>query len=668
LYSFFVFFAMNCVGLTIFLRIAISELNFLFLNGSIKNGTIGGQEENKPGSVVPADTLPRPFGQSRKPVLSIVHPMVTHVKEMIVLQLANIISLFGGVALFLFGMSLMGDGLKKVAGNKLELVLYRLSSTPVKGLLLGTGVTAVIQSSSATSVMVVGFVNSGMMKLEQAISIILGALIGTSITGWIICLSNLEGSGWISLFSTSTITAVVAVIGIALRMFSTKQQSHHLGDILLGFAVLMYGMLAMSGAVSPLKDNARFIGILTSFSNPLLGILVGAAFTSILQSASAAVGILQALSMTGAVSLAVAYPIILGIAIGAAVPVLLSALNARVNGRRTALAYLAIEVVGVIICGTAFYGLDALMDFPIKYTMMDPVSIAAVNTIFRIITAVVLLPFIEELAKLVSFLVRESAQERAANADFDRLDERFLQHPALAVEQSRLTANAMARISKENLLSSLALLQNYDEAAAKLVLDQEDLVDRYEDKLGTYLIKLNTRELSPEQNKSSSKLLHTLSDFERISDHALNLAEVAEEIHRKNIHFPEDARHEILVLCAAVSEILSLSFSAFTETDLEKAYQVEPLEEHIDLLCDEMKLRHIDRLQNGHCSLSQGFVFNDLLTNCERVADHCSNIAIAMIELDADSYDTHGYLLDLKAQRSHNFDQFYSYYAEKYKL
>ena len=576
--------------------------------------------------------------------------------------------MLGGVALFLFGMSLMGDGLKKVAGNKLELVLYRLSGTPVKGLLLGTGVTAVIQSSSATSVMVVGFVNSGMMKLEQAIAIILGALIGTSVTGWIICLSSLEGGGWVSLLSTATITAVVAVIGIILRMFTSKQVNKHLGDILLGFAVLMYGMQAMSGAVAPLKQSPAFISILTSFSNPLLGILVGAAFTSILQSASAAVGILQALSMTGAVNFSVAYPIILGIAIGAAVPVLLSALGARAEGRRTALAYLVIEIVGVILCGTAFYGADAVLDFGIKYAVMDPVSIAAVNTLFRLVTALVLLPFIGALARLVSLFVKESEAERAANAEFDRLDERFLLHPALAVEQSRLTVNSMARVAKDNILAALNLLQDYSEAEARRIAEREELVDRYEDRLGTYLVKLNTRELNNEQNENVSKFLHTLSDFERISDHAVNVAEAAEEIDSKKISFSQDAKHEILVLCAAVSEILELSFSAFVDEDINKAYKVEPLEEHIDILCDEMKLRHIDRLQNGHCSLSQGFVFNDLLTNCERVADHCSNIAIAMIELNDDAYDTHSYVIDLKEQRSHSFDAFYAQFAEKYKI
>ena len=584
------------------------------------------------------------------------------------LSISNIISLLGGVALFLFGMNLMGDGLKKVAGNKLELVLYRLSGTPIRGLMLGTGVTAVIQSSSATSVMVVGFVNSGMMKLNQAISIILGALIGTSVTGWIICLSSVEGSGWVSLLSTSTITAVVAVAGIVLRMFSSKQSNHHLGDIMLGFAVLMYGMQAMSSAVSPLKGSPAFINLLTSFSNPLLGILVGAVFTSILQSASAAVGILQALSMTGAISFAVAYPIILGIAIGAAVPVLLSALGAKVDGRRTALAYLVIELAGVIICGGAFYALDFFMDFSFKYAVLDTVGVAFVNTVFRLVTAIVLLPFLNALAWLVSALVKGSPSQRAADSEFDRLDQRFLQHPPLAIEQSRLTVNSMARISKENALSALKQLQHYDEHEIKEIEQREDLVDRYEDRIGTYLVKLNTRELDRKQNESVSKILHTLSDFERVSDHALNLAEAAEEIHSKALVFSQEASHEMLVLCAAVSEILELSFSAFTNEDKNLAYKVEPLEEHIDNLCDEMKLRHVERLQSGYASLSQGFVFNDILTNCERVADHCSNIAIAMIELSADNYSTHGYIIDLKQQRSNDFDKLYAQFSEKYKI
>ncbi|MBR6352814.1 MAG: Na/Pi cotransporter family protein [Oscillospiraceae bacterium] len=585
------------------------------------------------------------------------------------MSIANVISLLGGVALFLFGMSLMGDGLKKVAGSKLELVLYRLSSTPLRGLLLGTGVTAVIQSSSATSVMVVGFVNSGMMKLRQAIAVIMGAIVGTSVTGWIICLSYVEGSGGlVSLLSTSTISAAVAVVGIILRMFSKKQSRRHAGDILLGFAVLMFGMQAMSGAVSPLRESERFIRLMTAFSNPFLGILVGAVFTSILQSASAAVGILQALSMTGAIEFIEAFPIILGIAIGAAVPVLLSALGARTAGRRTAWAYLLIEVLGVALCALLFYGADTAADFAFKTRTMTPVSIAAVNTAFRILTAVTLLPFNRALERFISSLVKESSEERSANAEFDRLDERFLIHPALAVEQSRLTINAMARKARENIADAMALIETFSEKGAKKVEQDEDLVDRFEDKIGTYLMKLNASELNHQENEKVSKYLHTLSDFERISDHAMNICEVAQERYEKKIRFSDSGWHELNVLMAAISEILDLSFSAFTEDNLEKAYRVEPLEEHIDVLCDDLKTRHVERLQSGDCSLQVGFVFNDLLTNFERVADHCSNIAIAMIELNHDSYDTHGYVITLKELHAHRFDEIYAEYAQKYAI
>ena len=585
------------------------------------------------------------------------------------MSVSNVISLLGGVALFLFGMSLMGEGLKKVAGSKLELVLYRLSSTPLKGVLLGAGVTAVIQSSSATSVMLVGFVNSGMMKVRQAMAVIMGAIVGTSITGWIICLSYMEGSGGlVSLLSTATISAAVAVIGIVLRMFSKKQSSRHVGDILLGFAVLMFGMQAMSSAVAPLKDSQRFIQLMTAFSNPLIGILAGAAITSILQSASAAVGILQALSVTGAIEFAEAFPIILGIAIGAAVPVLLSALGARTNGRRTAYAYLIIQVIGVTLFAILFYALNASMHFALMEETMNPVSIALVNTVFRVLMAVVLLPFIGLIEKLIQTIIRESQEEKAANADFDRLDERFLKHPALAVEQSRLTIDAMARKSRENLCDAMLLIHQYSPEMVQKVERDEDLVDRFEDKIGTYLMRLNSSELSREENEKVSKYLHTLSDFERISDHAMNVAQAAQEIHDKKIHFSADGEHELTVLLGAVNEILELAINGFVEDDLDKAYRVEPLEEHIDVLCDELKLRHVERLQTGACSLKVGFVFNDLLTNFERVADHCSNIAIAMIELSQNAYETHDYIINLKELHSHNYDELYAGFAEKYAI
>ena len=587
---------------------------------------------------------------------------------MIFLDISNVLALLGGVALFLFGMSLMGDGLKKVAGNSLELVLYRLTGTPLRAVVLGAGVTAVIQSSSATSVMVVGFVNSGVMKLSQAISVIQGALVGTSITGWIIALSSVEGAGWTALLSTSNLSALVAVAGVVLRMFSKKQTQRHVGDILLGFAVLMFGMHSMSGAVEPLRENATFLGLMTSFSNPLLGILVGAAFTAILQSASAAVGILQALSMTGAITFAEAYPLILGIAIGSSVPVLMSSLGAKADGRRTAWSYLVIEVLGVLIFGLGYYLLDAIFRFELDALVVGTFSVALINTIFRAATCVVLMPFDKQIEKLTVALIKESEDEKSLAGELDRLDERFLQHPALAVEQSRMTVNAMARTARENLLRSMALLTDFNDARAHKVEMTEDLIDLYEDKLGTYLVKLNSHELTEKQNESVSKYLHTLSDFERIGDHAMNITETAREIHEKKISFSGDAQRELNVLSDALREILQLSVDAFVEEELELAYRVEPLEERIDILCDELKLNHVDRLQEGVCSLNQGFVFNDLITNFERVADHCSNVAIAIIELQDEQYDAHGYIINLKELRSHNFDELYEEFTKKYAI
>ncbi len=584
------------------------------------------------------------------------------------MDIGDIISLLGGVALFLFGMSLMGDGLKKVAGNRMELVLYRLSSTPVRGVLLGTGVTAIIQSSSATSAMVVGFVNSGMMKLPQAISVIEGALIGTSVTGWILCLSMLQGAGWVSLLSASTLAALVAVAGVVLRMFSKKQVRRHVGDIMLGFAVLMFGMQTMSGSVEPLKESPAFIEIMTSFSHPLIGILVGAVFTAILQSASAAVGILQALSMTGAISFAVAWPMILGIGVGSAAPVLLSAIGAKSDGRRAALLYLIIELIAATVFAAIYYGADALFSLGIGGLVMTPVSIAAANTGFRVLSIAMLLPFNRAMIGLSGRFARPSEAETLANASLDRLDERFLAHPPLAVEQSRLTTNDMLETVRQNLMESLSLLGNFSEDAFSEVEAREDRVDQYEDKIGAYLVRLNAHELNRAQNAESSKILHTLSDFERIGDHAMNLAETAREIAEKKIRFSDEGQQELNVLLQAIYEILRLSFNAFSANDTSLAYRVEPLEEHIDELCDEMKLHHVERLQTGECSISLGFVYNDLLTNLERVADHCSNVAIAVIEMEENAYDAHDYVIRLREQRAHHFDVYYNEYCAKYQL
>ena len=584
------------------------------------------------------------------------------------MDISNVITLLGGIALFLFGMGLMGDGLKKVAGSRMEMVLYKLSGTPVKGLLLGAGVTAVIQSSSATSVMVVGFVNSGMMKKKQALCVIHGALIGTSVTGWIICLSYIGGSGWASLLSTSTIAALFAVIGILMRMLAKNPSQKHAGDILLGFTVLMMGMQSMSGAVSPLKDSERFISLLTTFSHPLVGMLVGAVFTAVLQSASAAVGILQALSVTGAVRFAEAYPIILGIAVGASVPVLLSAVGAKTDGKRTALLYLLVETAAALLFAIVYYVADLALTLSFKDTVMDPFSIAGVNTIFRVLTAMLFMPFNRRFITWADRLIPVSESERSENAIFDRLDERFLSHPSLALEQSSATVNDMARAAEKNFNEAIGLVWAYSKEGFDSVEREEQLIDEYEDRLGTYLVKLNVRELSQQQNELASKFLHTLSDFERISDHAMNTAEVAQKMNEQKISFSGEAKAELETLSSAVREILSLSIGAFMDGDIEKAYAVEPLEEWIDVLCDEMKLRHVARLKEGKCSLQNGFSFNDLITNLERVSDHCSNIAVAMIELNMDDYDTHGYIINLKELHSHRFDEYYEQYSEKYKI
>ena len=584
------------------------------------------------------------------------------------MSVADVISLLGGIALFLFGMSLMGEGLKKVAGSRLELVLYKLSSTPLKGVLLGTGVTAVIQSSSATSVMVVGFVNSGMMKVKQAIGVIMGAILGTSVTGWILCLSSLEGgSGVVQLLSTEVLTGIVAVVGIILRMFTGKTSNRYVGEILLGFAVLMYGMSAMSGAVSPLRESEAFIRILTSFSNPILGILVGLAFTSVLQSASAAVGILQALAITGAVTFEVALPIVMGIAIGAAVPVLLSALGANLNGKRTAFIYLLIDVLGVLIWALLFYGANAIIHFTFLDAVLSSVSIALMNTLFRLATVIVLLPCIGLMERMVELLFPDDGSA-AEEQEMDRLEERFLQHPALSIEQSRLVTNSMAERAEGNLLMAVGLRNRWSDKDFRMVGETESVIDRYEDKLGTYLMKITSKSLSQSQSEEVSKYLHTISDFERISDHALNISEAAKEIHDKDLQFSPEACHELDVIESAVREILSIAVGAFVENDPQRAARVEPLEEIIDGLCDEMKSHHVDRLQSGSCTLNLGFVLNDLLTNYERVADHCSNIAVAIIELESDSFDTHEYLNSVRAMKSSSFARYYEEYKQEYHL
>lgn len=591
------------------------------------------------------------------------------------MSIANVIALFGGVALFLFGMQLMGDGLKKVAGNKLELVLWKLSGTPVKGIILGTVVTAVIQSSSATSAMVVGFVNTGMMTITQSISIVMGANIGTSITGWLLCLSLLGGQGgWLSLLSTDTISAVVAFVGIIWLMFSKKESRKHLGGIMLGFAVLMYGMHAMSDAVSPLKESEKFRSLLTMFDNPVLGILVGIAITALLQSNSASVGVLQAISVTGAVSWAAAFPMIMGMGIGASVPVLLSAVGAKRSGKRTAMVYLLINLFGTLACTLLFYGIHAFVHFPFMQNnrSVDMFGIAVMNTLYRVAAIILLMPFTKSLAELTGVIFREQPDEQEEQKpnqpEIMQLEERFLENPVLALKQSREALLHMASITEKSLFSSFDLVQSYNEETAKEVIHAEEMADHYEDALGTYLIKLTGKPLNHDETLEISLYLHTVGDFERISDHSVNLQEAAQEVSEKKVKFSEDAMDELRVLDRALRKIVGMTFQAFREQDLNLACKVEPLEERIDSLCQTAKLNHVARLQTKICTLEQGFVFNDIIGNFERVADHCSNIAVALVELHADSFDTHEYLNGIKSRQDTNFREMYEQYSKEFEF
>ena len=581
----------------------------------------------------------------------------------------SILSLLSGVALFLYGMSVMGDSLKKVAGNKLELILYKLTSTPLKGILLGTAVTAIIQSSSATTVMVVGFVNSGMMKVAQSIGIIMGANIGTSVTGWILCLSYIEGSGGIAqLLSTATISAVVAIIGIIFRMVMKKDSYRHVGEIMLGFAILMFGMQTMSGAVAPLKDSETFRSMLTMFTNPAAGILVGILFTAVLQSASASVGILQALSVTGGISFAVALPIVMGIGVGAACPVLMSAIGTNKNGKRTALIYLLNDLFGMLFWSIVFYTLNAIFHFKFMNVVMTPVYIALMNTVFRAATICILSPFIKYIEKLVYILIKDDEEDLDEQKDFDLLEERFLNYPAIAIAQSHTAMNGMARKARKNLSRSVSLLKKYSDEKYQKIEEKEVLIDKYEDKLGTYLMQLTGKELSGNQTKQVSKFLHTISDFERMGDHALNVARTAKELYDKKIVFSDEARYELNVLIAAMKEIVTSTVQAFSRDDLQMAARIEPLRELIGMLCDELKMRHVDRLQSGKCGISQGFAFNDLLTNIERVSDHCSNVAVAMIELESRNFDTHEYLKSVREMRNTEYKRYFEEYEQKYSI
>ncbi len=579
-----------------------------------------------------------------------------------------VLSLLSGVALFLFGMSLMGDGLKMVAGNKLESFLYKMTNTSLKGVALGAGVTSVIQSSSATTVMVVGFVNSGMMKLKQAIGIIMGANIGTSITGWILCLSYIEGSSGIAkILSTATISAVVAIAGTLLRMVSKRTVYRNVGNIMLGFSILMFGMQTMSGAVAPLKESEAFTSMLTMFSNPIAGILLGIAFTAVLQSASASVGILQALSVTGSLTFATAYPIILGIGVGAACPVLISAIGANKNGKRTALIYLLNDLFGMLIWSIVFYSVNAVVQFTFLDSVMSPVMIATINTVFRVATVCVLFPFIPRLEKLAKTLIKDTEEDLEDDANFDMLEERLLRYPALAIGQSKRVMNDMARKVRKNVGRSLNLINEFSQDKFSKVQRKEDLIDKFETKLGEYLMLLTKRELNTMQTRQVSLYLHIISDLERVGDYASNVARVTNNIHDGNISLSEEAQAELNVVMDAVRETAEMTVQSVEKYDKEKAMRVKSLAAVVTALCEEMKMRHVIRLSHGECDLAQGTVFNDLLNSFDRIVAHCTGAASATVKVENTDLDMHIHTSTIADDGKEEYRRLLAENAKKYR-
>ena len=561
----------------------------------------------------------------------------------------NVFTLMGGIAMFLYGMDLMGKALEQTAGSKLQGILSTMTSSPIRGLLLGMAVTAVIQSSGATTVMAVGFVNSGLMELHQAISVIMGANVGTTVTGWLLSLSGLEGDSFITqMMNPNAWSPILGFIGIWMYMIG-KDRKRGVGKIMLGFAILMAGMNTMSHAMSPLADEPWFMDLFLSFKNPILGVIAGAVLTAVLQSSSASVGILQALTSTGAVTYSTAVPIIMGQNIGTTVTALISSAGANKNAKRTAFVHLYFNVIGTILFLCGFYGLNALIGFAFFNDTANTFGIAIVHTIFNVVTTAILLPFNRLLEKLAILTVPDSPSD--TKQENTLLDERLLTTPSVAVGRAMLTGGDMAEICRTSLLQAMSLTHKWDEAIADEVNRKEDAVDHYEDVLGTYLVKLSAKALSREDNRTINTLLHTINDLERISDHSVNLLKAGQEIQEKSIHFSHEAIDDLSVLEAAVQDIVNRTVDAFQKNDCYAAGKIEPLEQVVDGLVREVKTRHIARLQAGACTIEYGFVLDDLLTNYERIADHCSNIAARLVGMEAgEDYDSH----TLKNMMHHN--------------
>ncbi|MGI6010075.1 MAG: Na/Pi cotransporter family protein [Ruminococcus sp.] len=588
------------------------------------------------------------------------------------MDLFDVLTMLGGLALFLYGMSVMGDSLAKLSGGRLEKTLEKLTSNPIKAVLLGAAVTAVIQSSSATTVMVVGFVNSGIMKLSQAVGIIMGANIGTTVTSWILSLSGIEGGNMVTqLLKPSSFAPILAVIGIALMMFGRDQKKKNIATILLGFTVLMFGMDTMSNAVKPLADVPEFTGILTMFSNPILGVLAGAVLTAVIQSSSASIGILQALCVTGSVTYGAAIPIIMGQNIGTCVTAMLSSIGASKNARRAALVHLYFNLIGTAVFMTLFYLCNGLLHFSFLQDAANAAGIAVVHSVFNVFATAVLLPFSKGLEKLAYLTIKEDEKQETApeeTSDLLHLDARFLDQPGFAMIQCKRVAVHMAQMSQRALETAISLMEDYQEEKVREVLLLEDQVDHYEDQLGTYLVKLSGKNLSVKDSHTLSMLLHSIGDFERISDHAVNIMEGAQKMHDKQLAFSNKASKELRTFTGAIREIVNTAVEVFQNEDSHLAQYIEPLEEVIDGLQEELKKRHIKRLRNGKCTIELGVILSDFITNFERVADHCSNVAVCLIQIQAGGYDTHEYLHLLRQSEDETYKENVMKYAQKYTL
>ena len=571
----------------------------------------------------------------------------------------SILTLIGGLALFLYGMNAMGDGLAKVSGGKLEKILENLTSSPIKAVLLGAGVTAVIQSSSATTVMVVGFVNSGIMKLSQAVGVIMGANIGTTVTSWILSLTGIQSDNFIiRMFKPTSFSPILALIGVIFILFINDSKKKDVGTIFIGFAILMYGMDMMSSAVKPLAEVPEFTNLLLKFSNPLLGVLAGALLTAVIQSSSASVGILQALCLTGAVPFSAAIPIIMGQNIGTCITAILSAIGAKKNAKRAAAVHLYFNLIGTVIFMTVFYIINAIVGFSFFHQSATPAGIAIIHSVFNITATIILLPFAKGLEKLACLTIRDKKEDVAVSAEdkeFMILEPRFLEKPAFAVEQSRNAARKMAEESHNALFTALKLVDKYSEDDVERVQNMEAKVDRYEDELGTYLVKLSHKDISEADSHSLSIMLHCIGDFERISDHAVNIKESAQELHKKGLKFSASAKKDLEILGEAVEDIVNTAYEVFDKQDMKLAEKIEPLEEVIDELSKEMKRRHVQRLRSGECTIEMGFILSDITTCLERVADHCSNIGVCVTQVNEDLYDTHSHLNTVKSHPDETF-------------